>query len=253
MARPEREKALQFITNRFDTAIYGIRDAGVPGISRVAQRAVDAIKFESTPVRLGSPAAPAAVSFATLQVYQDNVTLFRPIISVNPYRMMSIRTKLADIQGDVVRTLAIADSFPFGGYERRMVDVYMDGLNTEEKWLNHQNERSVQNDPRTEDKKEIAKRLLGSRYYVDCGFADWQAAIDKQLALGHFPEASLRALRDDRTTFAFMREAHQDTNFQTAVSVNREAYFKLSEDERAEASATIYLGLALVAQDAGSN
>ncbi len=86
-----------------------------------------------------------------------------------------------DVKADLVRTMFVTDQLPDKGYQRRLVGVYTTALDLQADWLQGQNAESVYNDPRTNAREELLRKLLGDRFYLDAGIEDWSPLVADNL------------------------------------------------------------------------
>lgn len=246
-----KENPLENVSHRFDTEIRRISNSSVEGINVIAQRMIDK-KRKGEIALIGNATRPTVTDFVLAAVSPEPYVMYAPVISINIDKMMSAHSGL--IQADLVRTLAVADQFPSNGYQRRYHEVYSDALQLQRTWLETiDSPNELPFDPRIMDQKMLLKLLLGdAKYYSDVGFADWQKAIDDYgtTVSGHPERKTLATLRPDVNHFLSVRERFIQLNFDNAMQHFGKRYTsELDEENRAEATAYVLMGISLYAKD----
>lgn len=245
MARAEQEQA---IVKKFDTAIYGIRDAKVPVISALAEETISSITNQELPTILGLPGmhTPSSVDFNLMQTQG----FLKPVFTLNPDKLLS--TSTAEVQADIVRAIVVAESFPTDGYEEPLVDTYLYALRMERKWRRSQGDTSLVE--QTEEQKNARVReLLGdARYFSDTGFADWEWAIEYLKEQKLHPAGILDELRPDVDFFLSLRAKYTEKVYNDGVKTMGKEQYETLENRR-EITALIYADLAAQSQIQSSN
>lgn len=173
-----KENPLSLTVQLFDKAIYGIRDSKIAGLNAIGARSIDRLRTSELALVANTSDfdIPVMTSFDLIE-FPGPRTYHKATVVVDPERI--IQSKPEEIQGDLIRTLAIADQFPSNGFQRRYREVYSDALDTQKTWLESKDAPRLAFDPRFTGREELLKNLLGdARYYSDVGFEDWQNATE---------------------------------------------------------------------------
>lgn len=240
------------MTHRFNEAIYGLRDSGLEGIEDIAGRVVPRITRGE--IQTAAPASgtimPAATSFYMHEIPGTRVAIYTPIILIDPSRMMG--SSLAVAQADLVRTISVADQYPHDGFQKRLRDVYAQALERQRFWLEQQNAVEVEHDPRSGHQEEILFRILGEDYYyTDFGWDDWLKAAETISNLGGHTEHQqqvIEELRGSMGHFLGVREKFIPEAHSQAMKAGASKYLEMSQDQRAEAAATVLFGISVYAR-----
>lgn len=247
------DRLTQFATERFNQAIYSLRDDGISPVSDMARRIIGRIRDGEVRVALDlSFTQQTTTALGMLEVpYAPGRPLYAPQIRLEAGRMLTFTQVPDRIEADLVRTLAVVDQIPDQGYQRRWSMVYGDALDTQTAWLNKKGVGFVDEDPRFFPEEELLRGLLGvEKFYGDTGFEDWQAVIDELLAdkesRAHYP--ILRQLRGATGHFLAMRERFAAMSYKAAlVADGANRLMAATEDERAKVNALALLGPSIVA------
>ncbi len=246
------EQLQELITNKFNTAIYGLRDANIPGVSEIADRFVARIRDQELLVVGKTPAAvcPSVTGFDLGVVRPIPHLLLRPTIVIDMGKVLESSNET--MQADLIRSLAIADTFPDKGYEHRLHRVYANALEVQKTWLETHDVKRLTFDPREREQEEMLPHLMGQRrYYTDFGIDDWRAACDKVVDDPKMQKHAA-ALRNSVGQVITMRQEY--TKFMYQESLRRGGDFsKKTADERAELMATAMVGMTLTSLGFKSN
>lgn len=238
------------IFNYFLDSLAGSNDSSIAGLAvRSRERVMEGRKRDISIIPNRKPfSIPTITSFELLDMSVGNLPLFTPVLVVDADRMM-MASSPATMQTDLVRTLAVMDQFPENGYERRLRQVYGDAIDIERRWLESQQTKGVDFDPRQMDREELLQKLLGDVfYYTDVGFPDFQGAVDHLLmdeVVGERVEL-LKSVREDKRHFISGRKKFVPLAHSSALMAGQDRYIHdISEDDRAKAvalliAATIY-------------
>jgi len=165
--------------------------------------------------------------------------LYSPRLVIDAGKMSGANPE--KVQGDLVRTIAIADQFPFNGFERRYGDVYEQGIQAQETWLEATDAPTILLDPRTTERESLKRKLLGDpRYFADVGFSDLQEFVANAEQPGAespfiFPVEQLKEKND---LFFGVRETAIQAHYQDMKDLNGENYHTdWSVEKRAKISA----------------
>ena len=172
---------------------------------------------------------------------------YRAILVIDIDKILN--TERDRIMGDLVRTLAVAEQYPFNGFQRRLERVYNQALGIQQEWLIDMESPLLELDPRSQDFETLTKKLIGDkRYYSDVGFEDWQKAIESYRKQVKTPKElrMLNQLKGATVHFMTVRQRFLVTNFDTALSTIGSDYInKWDKERRAEAAAYNLLGISL--------
>ena len=156
------------------------------------------------------------------------------------------------IKGDLARTLAVADQYPFNGFQRKYRAVYEDALQVQTEWLDRTSTPNIPLDPRTTDRETLLRSLVGdARYFSDVGFEDWQKAIEDYRRSGQDISVipMLDQLKDATGHFIVMRQRFVPMNYQVARQRIGEDYAtKWDAEKRTEAMAYSLMGASIYAR-----
>lgn len=114
---PPTESEVRQAIQKFDTAIYAIRDANFPEISAMAGRCVELIApgpqhAIDTVANMGHFYSPAITGFDLAPIPGKPTPQFSSVIVLDMGKLAGSLDQ-ASIQGDLVRTIAIAVQYPF--------------------------------------------------------------------------------------------------------------------------------------------
>lgn len=233
------ENRAELATQKFDKAIYGIRDARVGNISEIADRVVGRIRGGNLHVLANNAnfRIPSITGFDCFELSSPVRREFAAGIIIDVDKILS--SSGAKVENDLVRTLAIADQFPFNGFERRLRDVYQDALSVQEQWQAAKPDISFSDSTRGENS---LRTLLGdARYYSDTGVDDWKAAIAKYPQPTAMQRKLLQDLGSSSEHFLAVRHALTGMHHSMAMQQGGAAYLNMSPDERAAFTALVLL------------
>lgn len=251
-----KENPIQAATRIFDESIYGIRDSQIEGLKDIAARTVDRIRDRELLVVGNNPTfrIPTVTGFDLTEVAPGPRSQYAPVIVIDIEKIQSLGPEA--IKDDLSRTVAVADQYPFNGFQRRYRAVYEDALQAQTQWLTETNTPGIQLDPRNTARETILKSLLGdARYYADVGFADWQKAIESYRRSGQDISVIpiLDKLKDATGHFIVMRQRFVPTNYQIARQQIGEDYvIKWGAEKRAEGIAYSLMGASIYARMPGN-
>lgn len=242
------EQFTQFATERFNRAIYSLRDDRISPVSDIARRTVARIRNQEVLVALDSSLTQqTTTALRMIEVpYAPGRGAYAPQITLEVGRMLTFTQVPYRIEADLVRTLAVVNQIPDQGYQRRWNVVYGDALGTQTDWLDQKSIGFVDEDPRFFSKEELLRRLLGvEKFYGDTGFEDWQGVIDElfadQKSRAYHP--TLRQLRGATGHFLAMRERFAAMSYQAALAADgANRLMAATEDERAKVNAFALVG-----------
>lgn len=245
-----KENPLQAVTRIFDESIYGIRDSEVPGLKEVAGRTADRLRRNELYVVGNNPALniPTVTGFELAEVAPAPRSQYIPVVVVDFGKILG--DKPETIKGDLARTVAVADQYPFNGYQRRYRAVYDDALKAQTQWLESTNTPTIPLDPRTTEKEILLNSLLGNaRYNADVGFEDWQKAIEDYRQSGEDESAGpiLDQLKNAKNHFIVMRQRFVPINYQVARQKIGDAYInEWDAGRRTETMAFLLMGQSML-------
>jgi hypothetical protein len=254
MAQPENPQAL--LDQTLTSTLARVRDAGVLGVSNAARRIENLRRSQGLATVEGFPYGEAVSDFNLAYAFRSGDMLFNvPVITMNPTYLLGRNANA--VTADIVKTIAIADQFPFTaaqreyarqnpsfGYQRRLAVVYDEALTAQEQWLETNDaDLPTRLDPRKTDRDEVIKNLLGyGRYYADIGFTDFLAGVEKAEEMGAYPQSFLDTMKSDPLFFLLLRKKVVHSVYANAKEIHGEETFNdFSADKRAELCAPLYL------------
>lgn len=243
------------VENPFETfiqAITEIQNTHREPFAELAKRTINRINNVEIVVKTNSvlPKLRATTVFGMLPVPGSLRQEHYPVIMLEV--IDAIRMNPLALQGELVRTLAIADQFPFKGYERRLRTVYGQALDLQTQWLTETNSPQITLDPRQMDRERLILQLLGpAKYYLDTGFADWQAVIDEILESGlhEKDKKPLQLLRESQSHFLVQRH-HQQPIIYNVLSSQGIRLEDTPEDIRVKTFCASVIGASLLSRPA---
>ncbi|MFC1780420.1 hypothetical protein ACFLY9_01870 [Patescibacteria group bacterium] len=239
---------------RFNRVIDGLILPGDNHIAPVARDIKSRIEKREISRSFSPRKAMTTVYFMLQHIDQGDSNIFLrlafEIIENNLWEQ-----NLAEVQGDFLRALCVAQQYFSGGYERRYIHVYTEALTTQ-KFLLDKLQLDLHFpdiDPRIEQIPDIIHTLLPHYCLLsDFGFKDFQGAVDDFLKSNEAQTLpiseieSLRKLCAYREIFIDLREFRIKEIHEKASSTNpSDNYSNLDADTRARGAAFTLLGLYL--------
>ncbi len=247
MARQERLQPIAI--GNFDRAIYTISEAGVPGISDMAKRSLIRLDAGELGLRTNIPdfVSPSITGFV-LDVAPRSAEL-RGAIILDIGKMCESSDE--KIQADLVRTLAVADTFPDNGYQDRLHTVYSNALDTQKTWLEQQDSNPIPFDPRSNKREDLIKQFMGKQHYSsDFGIEDWNKACDFWADDPDMQHPNLPGLSDNIGQMISMRYEYTHLLYDAFLKSGVD-FSKNPADERAKFMANGMVGMVLTRPDQG--
>lgn len=195
----------------FTDAVKGIRDKKIEPFSGLAKKGLQKLEgYRVTlDVNIPPPRLPAATTFSMFRLPgPEDIRLYPAVVIEAGIVGMGKEV----LQADAIRTLAVLNQYP-NGYSRRLRTVYGEALDTQLQWLERMESPKIPLDPRTTDREELIRVLLGpAAYDLDAGFKeDWQLAVDLMMRDIFYERYSkkLRELREAEPDFIIQRYLQQ--------------------------------------------
>lgn len=247
------ENPIRAATRIFDESIYAIRDSNITGLNDAAHRTVDRISKMEILVVGNNPDynIPTVTGFDLTELAPGPSAKYFPSVVIDLDKIIGSSAEV--VKGDLARTIAIADQYPFNGFERRYKEVYKQALGFQLSWLENTNNPNIPLDPRDNEQESLLRQLLGdARYYSDVGFSDWQAAIKDYKNSGQdvAVNSKLNQLIGDKAHFLVMRQRFVPMNHMIASQQAGENYTSgWDEEKRSQAIAYTLMGASLYASN----
>ncbi len=196
------------IYGRLNAAVEAIHESGLEGMSNKTSYAMTCIRDHKMYFAPNSPKfnIPSVSGFDLSSLpNQRSVPNHAGVLIFNPEMVLTADS--ARLQGDMVRTYAVAYQFPFNGFQRRLRDVYTDALETQGRWLEGKRIDPILYDPRGADREDLVRFFIREeRYYSDVGFEDFQKAIEIQRNTGSKFRSVLLRLNTNMGFFVAARQ-----------------------------------------------
>lgn len=246
------ENPIQVLTQKFDEAIYGLKDSNVEGVNQMALRCVDRIRNGELLVMGNNRvfAIPSVTGFSLMEIPFSMRQMYIPAIVIDIPKVLAASDEA--LKGDLARTVAVADQSPDKGYQRRLRVVYQEPLEAQANFLDETRTPPIDFDPRGADRADLIRELIGdARYYSDTGFDDWQKAIRDYCLSEQDPSILpiLDQLQENVGHFVSVRQRYTPMNYQAARQAVGERYITgWDEEKRAEVLVYALMGASVFAR-----